>query len=406
MSEDVNPTMNNFDAVPAEDAVASQTAVMNPAFEPENFSVDQYAGQLMDELFRGVEHFLETGEELVVETPAEPAPARLGVAVETLELPEAAPLVVLESPTAETAPAAEPLTHDDPAGDRPEEAPTATQPDRALRFLWAAAILSGIGAIALLVTQWSSYKALFEQFTGQAVAPATTAGAAAELEVGFSAPNQAFANYVKQSLDTLAAQQEVTLANGATNGGAIAIPTGQQLPPVPPPPAAAPTIPGGLGTVAQATPGQPTTILERVYIPVYQTPQGLVPVVPGMSIPGLNAPADSPTVAVAPNQASASPSLPNLEASSAPGTAAIGSPSNNPTNPAPQPAPAVQHTLVGLLELGDSSAALFAINGVTRRFSLGERVGSSGWTLVNVKNSEALVRRNGEVRSIYVGQTF
>ena len=72
-------------------------------------------------------------------------------------------------------------------------------------------------------------------------------------------------------------------------------------------------------------------------------------------------------------------------------------------------APAVPlstHILEGLLELGNKSAALFKIEGVTRRVNIGESIGSSGWTLVDVANGEAVIRRNGEVRSIYTGQKF
>jgi hypothetical protein len=58
------------------------------------------------------------------------------------------------------------------------------------------------------------------------------------------------------------------------------------------------------------------------------------------------------------------------------------------------------------LELGDRSAALFEVNGTAQRIELGEAIGASGWTLVSVSNQEALIRRNGEVRSVYVGQTF
>ncbi|AVH70622.1 hypothetical protein [Nostoc sp. 'Lobaria pulmonaria (5183) cyanobiont'] len=67
-------------------------------------------------------------------------------------------------------------------------------------------------------------------------------------------------------------------------------------------------------------------------------------------------------------------------------------------------AEAPSNTLEGLLELGNKSAALFKIDGVTRRINMGEGIGSSGWTLVDVSNGEAVVRRNGEVRSIYAGQ--
>ncbi|MEH1951074.1 MAG: hypothetical protein V7K77_29595 [Nostoc sp.] len=72
--------------------------------------------------------------------------------------------------------------------------------------------------------------------------------------------------------------------------------------------------------------------------------------------------------------------------------------------PATAIAEAPSNTLEGLLELGNKSAALFKIDGVTRRINMGESIGSSGWTLVDVSNGEAVVRRNGEVRSIYAGQ--
>ncbi|KST63973.1 hypothetical protein [Mastigocoleus testarum] len=62
------------------------------------------------------------------------------------------------------------------------------------------------------------------------------------------------------------------------------------------------------------------------------------------------------------------------------------------------------HELLGVMELGEKSAALFKIEGITRRIHKGESIGSSGWTLVDVSNNEIVVRRNGEVRSIQTGQ--
>ena len=56
------------------------------------------------------------------------------------------------------------------------------------------------------------------------------------------------------------------------------------------------------------------------------------------------------------------------------------------------------------MDLGEKSAALFKIDGVTRRIHKGENIGSSGWTLVDISNNEIVVRRNGEVRSIQTGQ--
>ncbi len=68
--------------------------------------------------------------------------------------------------------------------------------------------------------------------------------------------------------------------------------------------------------------------------------------------------------------------------------------------------PTTSHVLEGLLELGEKSAALFKVNGVSRRVQKGESIGASGWTLVDVANGEAIIRRNGEVRSIFAGQKF
>jgi len=114
-------------------------------------------------------------------------------------------------------------------------------------------------------------------------------------------------------------------------------------------------------------------------------------------------PTSSPTVATTPLPA---PVPPSPAAAVAP-------------NPAPQPTaipqqttqasasvPAIKHTLMGVLVLGDKSAAIFEVNGASRRIHVGESIASSGWILVEVRNDEAIVRRNGEVRSIYVGQEF
>ncbi|MGG6295808.1 hypothetical protein ACQ4M4_15575 [Leptolyngbya sp. AN02str] len=155
-------------------------------------------------------------------------------------------------------------------------------------------------------------------------------------------------------------------------------------------------------SVASGALNTPATVLERVYIPVYQPPQG-------------TATFASPPVASAPQPApqqlpqqpiAATATIPNT-ASSTPSTAA--SPAQSPSQTAavmPSPGPVVDHVLIGILELGDRSAALFEIDGVPLRIQLGENIASSGWSLVSVSNDEAVIRRNGEVRSIYLGQKF
>jgi type II secretory pathway component PulC len=71
------------------------------------------------------------------------------------------------------------------------------------------------------------------------------------------------------------------------------------------------------------------------------------------------------------------------------------------------PAPVVnlpQRTLTGVIEMGDRSAVLFELNGVTQRVYVGESIGSTGWNLVEVAKDAAIFRRNGEVRNVGIGQ--
>jgi Type II secretion system protein C len=72
------------------------------------------------------------------------------------------------------------------------------------------------------------------------------------------------------------------------------------------------------------------------------------------------------------------------------------------------PSTTSNYLLEGVLESAqkEKSTALFQVNGVSRRIQIGEGIGTSGWTLVEIANGEAVVRRNGEVRSIYTGQKF
>ncbi|QLE56582.1 hypothetical protein [Nostoc sp. TCL26-01] len=198
------------------------------------------------------------------------------------------------------------------------------------------------------------------------------------------------------------------------------------------------------------SPSQGTNVVERIYIPVYQAPSPMryaPPPIPGITSPlppiannpqagqsqvvknALNqtAPSGKPAtvnmlagavrselkpVAVrnAPINVQQSPNLlPTLPV--VPFGASLPQQPNSGGDAVPvasltvaSAAPTPTHTLEGLLELGNKSVALFQVNGVSRRVNIGETIGSSGWTLVEVNNGEAIVRRNGEVRSIYAGQ--
>jgi len=138
---------------------------------------------------------------------------------------------------------------------------------------------------------------------------------------------------------------------------------------------------------------------ERVYVPIYPTaispaaaPAQLSPVTTAQTSERSGQRASQGT---AQSSQTAKP-LPSLRsASSQPSVAAV-----------PNIEVATNHTLIGVLELGERSAALFDVSGTPTRIEIGEQIGSSGWTLVSISNQEAIVRRNGEVRSIYVGQKF
>jgi hypothetical protein len=113
---------------------------------------------------------------------------------------------------------------------------------------------------------------------------------------------------------------------------------------------------------------------------------GEIPILPQLSIPNPNGSSNSntafnPNIPPPPNTNNVAPTIPNI-------------------------GPETKSTLVGVLESGNSSAALFDVNGITQRIRAGEGIGSSGWSLVSVANKEAVIRRNGEVKSVYVGQKF
>ena len=203
---------------------------------------------------------------------------------------------------------------------------------------------------------------------------------------------------------------------------------------------------------AKPLPSRTTRVVERIYIPVYQAPQPMRYTPPAVA----TAPTPLPPVKTADKKAAPKPSD-NKAKKAAPVKVAKGKTpktitafasvremkpvavKNKPVSvrqapelpkikepakaPAPKKAaapvqqkqqkvasapsnPTSSHILEGLMELGEQSAALFKVNGVSRRIQIGESIGASGWTLVDVANGEAIIRRNGEVRSIFAGQKF
>lgn len=180
-----------------------------------------------------------------------------------------------------------------------------------------------------------------------------------------------FMVYLQQSLETLNQPQtlssspaptaaqlpEINQGNsqGKSSQAPVAIAPANQGNPLPPPP---PPVAVSQGNAPPA-PGS-TTLVERYYYPVYP---------------------NAPTTPTAPPPVATAPPVPMVRS-------------------------ATKHDLVGVLESGQLSSALFRWNGMTQRIQIGEAIGSSGWQLASVTGQQAILSRQGKTRYLEVGQSF
>lgn len=227
-----------------------------------------------------------------------------------------------------------------------------------------------------------------------------------------------FLAYLQDSLENISATQQ---ASSQTVAAVIPVPTaGGTLPTTVPNVNAAPSI-GALPNLPGAT--NTTNVIERVFVPVYENNQAasVTPAAPAAPLPSVALPNNGtrPTVPVpAPVAAAAAipagaPAAPTASVPIVTGAAALPTPSA-PTTVAVAPTnsgltdvtPSSSITMVGVLNLGSRSAALFDIDGTSQRAYVGDRIGLSDWTLVSVNGQDVVIRRNGEVRSVYIGQRF
>ena len=133
---------------------------------------------------------------------------------------------------------------------------------------------------------------------------------------------------------------------------------------------------------------------QVVYVPVYTS----TPKTPPLPQPITPAPAPPPPPSVV--KIPAPPPLPAptpIAEATPPETTAVATSVSKPTP---------QYTLIGILELGDQSAALFKVKGATKRIWLGEEIDRSGWILESVANQTAKISYQGKIRSLSVGETF
>ncbi len=372
----------------------------SPPIQP--WSAESEADKLMDELFSDIDRILEGGSKL----PTEPAKPEY-ISLKPIVIPQIAmsPIAVPPQELVQQ-PSTEPITVTSVEPSEPREAQTASP--RTARSGWSFEKILLAGGIAsliftvivLLISQQRLSWPWSLNLTGSPSVPKSK----------LSEADAQFVSYMLRSLEVIdnktKAKQQQSPASGSS--GTTNQPSNSAT---------------GNRTLGS---NQGPTVLERVYIPVPQPQQPLaLPAPPAAARPSIPAPsvaAARPSIPAppaarpaAPAPAAARPAVPTPAAArpSAPvspqSTASAPTPRSAAATTSaatPPPAPAANHTLVGLLELGDRSAALFEINGNTQRINVGEAIGASGWALVSVANQEAVVRRNGEVRSVYVGQKF
>ncbi len=355
---------------PAESSRANGNRVVLAA---DGFSADAYADRLMDDLFEEVERSLNTGTPLNFESPTPPPQPALGLVNQADNvLPFEPPAQWQAVPPAPVAPtlsqseldlAVSAATVDDLASSGES---ALTQPAATGKSFDAWVMVLIFGSLATAAAVWYGLQLYWQRMATPQVAVSTETTAQA------NPADQDFLEYVQRSLGVIDRRTEISRQSEAIASNANNLPS----------------------VAVAGNPSASPTALERVYVPVYQPPLG-------MNLPG----GSSASGAIAARPAPPSLSLPTLPLPTLPAAPSTGA---DPAARIPNIATTSTYSLVGTLELGDPSrsAALFVINGTTQRVQVGEAIGSSGWALVSVRGDEAIVRRNGEVRSITTGQRF
>ncbi len=434
----------------------------------EPWSIDTYADGLMDELFADIDHILDGRGGLPVPT-IEPEFVRL----QSIKMPPILQTTEVKPSTATT----KTKNQLSQVAKKKSTAPKTVKRHQPKRWLgkllgWSAATV-GLVATVVFVQSSGLLDRLVSSSFQQSLRPsqpqaqpklvAQTDVQADLVKYMLGALSVIDRENVKPNYQSARTTYTATLAPTKALNQSMVMASNQGISKLPPPMAA---------NNMQPSASRAATVVERIYIPVYQAPLPMryaPPAVPGVRGILPQIPTQPPSVARLPKPPSVKAALNNVSKKVSKATQPLNvfaavrpalkplviqsqpitlsqpkppsikiatfraAPPKLPTATAPEPRPAVppappaqavlpekvkegaiatapinptSHTLEGLLELGEKSAALFKINGVTRRIEIGEGIGTSGWTLVEVANGEAVVRRNGEVRSVYAGQNF
>ncbi|MBD1824846.1 hypothetical protein H6F51_20465 [Cyanobacteria bacterium FACHB-DQ100] len=339
-------------------ATSAQPSTNSHGLMPAPVQVDTYADRLMDDLFEDVEDLLSGSVPPPESSKARPKPA--------LDLPRPvvaslAPLVAQPQLPQWTSPAVVPKTGNQIA----EKA--IRRNSRFPKFVAIVFGLSALSAASAWLIQRGTMQRLFAVATRE---PAVVASVPKAMSID---ANAQFAQYMKRSLENIDRKANLKTPT------AIPVALNSSLP-------------------TTSMPGTARSNAESNKLPVVVN----VPPLPS-PMPVATALSKSPQEL---NQVLTrlTSVLERLSINPAPRSAMSAAPI------AIQPAQAVssepQRILRGIAIASDpsQSAILFEMNGVTQRYYIGESVGSSGWSVVDISSNYVSVRRNGEVRSISMGQ--
>lgn len=398
--------------------------------------VETYADRLMDDLFTDFDQSLKSGSSL----PTEPPPSDY-VSLKSLSIPAISLPTIVKLP--------QPAMDDDTKTVETKAVRTDEKSSDSNQWLDKWLIGAACGSLLIMLALWLGTRTQTQQQAQTTPLPNPATSVAPN---PMSESDTEFIKYMLRSLERI--EKQPTQTGTAAQGNAAPAQPAQNVINLPPIPlslniADANSLAQALNRLAGA--------LEKAGVQTAATPTNKAPAQPqanqstakpaGTASPA--SPKATPTAKASPAAATTQPAVAAADSSvaiaipGAPAPPAVATPrpkptqepaaetstqpsapaqtpqssSETPAQPAPEttqstlpqltPQPTGDvHTLVGILELGDRSAALFEVNGVARRVNEGESIGGSGWTLVEVANQEAVIRRNGEVRSIYVGQKF
>lgn len=412
-----NVTAKQMGVESAQDPIAVVATV--ETVTAETVAVESYADRLMDELFEGVDRAFDASGGL----PTEPVQPEI-ITLKSISVPQ----IVLSPPPAMGYQRSE----KDVAAIARRVALETTKKHQSKQSFDKMLLGAAFGSLMLVLGLWLASR------SGLVRLPVAATTSTTPTATTKTAPDTEFSEYVQRSLEAIE-QKKSPQANVQLPGVPGVAPPGT-LPNISI--SGAPPATAGLSTavnrVAEAIeqaaaqqPGAPTP--QVVIIPPANTtvtnplPAPTVAVSPSANPPssgraiavaGSTSPSTSP-VATSPSPSTSpepkisareEPAAPPAAAppAAAPSAAAVqqAAPQAQPATPSVSTTPTAAHTLVGILELGDRSAALFEVDGVARRIYVGESIGASGWTLAEIKNQEAVIRKGGDVRSVFVGQKF